>query len=150
LVAAVLGASAPVVAADGLALTPPMGWNSWNKFGCDVSETLMKEMADALLATGMKDAGYQYLVIDDCWQVRRDDQGRIVADPARFPSGLRALADYVHSNSTGARSRRRSPCRGTRSACRPRARRSSATSGRERTWAHRPAASRPGSRRTTS
>ena len=87
---------APAVAADSLALTPPMGWNSWNKFGCDVSEKLMREMADTLVATGMKDAGYQYLVIDDCWQVRRDDTGKIVADPDRFPSGMKALADYVH------------------------------------------------------
>ena len=92
-----LGAGAPAMAADGLALTPPMGWNSWNKFGCNVSETLMKETADALVATGMRDAGYQYVVIDDCWQVRRDDQGRIVPDPQRFPSGMKALADYVHS-----------------------------------------------------
>ena len=89
-------AGAPAVGADGLALTPPMGWNSWNKFGCDVSEKLMKEMADALVSTGMKDAGYQYLVIDDCWQVRRDAGGRIVPDPDRFPSGMKALADYVH------------------------------------------------------
>jgi alpha-galactosidase len=83
-------------AADGLAQTPPMGWNSWNKFACNVSETLIKETADALVATGMKDAGYQYLVIDDCWQVERDGSGRIAADPKRFPSGLKALADYVH------------------------------------------------------
>ncbi len=86
----------PAFAAEGLALTPPMGWNSWNKFGCDVSEKLIEEMADALVATGMKDAGYQYLVIDDCWQVRRDAEGRIVPDPDRFPSGMKALADYVH------------------------------------------------------
>jgi alpha-galactosidase len=87
---------APAAAADALALTPPMGWNSWNRFGCDVSEKLMREMADTLVSTGMKDAGYQYLVIDDCWQVRRDDQGKIVVDPERFPSGMKALADYVH------------------------------------------------------
>jgi alpha-galactosidase len=86
----------PALGAEGLALTPPMGWNSWNKFGCDVSEKLMKEMADALVSSGMKDAGYQYLVIDDCWQVRRDAGGRIVPDPDRFPSGMKALADYVH------------------------------------------------------
>jgi alpha-galactosidase len=86
----------PALAAEKLALTPPMGWNSWNKFGCDVSEKLMKEMADALVSSGMKDAGYQYLVIDDCWQVRRDAGGRIVPDPDRFPSGMKALADYVH------------------------------------------------------
>lgn len=82
---------------DQLAQTPPMGWNSWNKFGCDVSEGLIKEVADALVTTGMKDAGYQYLVIDDCWQVARDEVGNIIADPERFPSGMKALADYVHS-----------------------------------------------------
>jgi alpha-galactosidase len=92
----VLSGAAPAVAGDGLALTPPMGWNSWNKFGCDVSEKLIKEMAGALVSTGMKDAGYQYLVIDDCWQVRRDVQGRIVPDPDRFSSGMKTLADYVH------------------------------------------------------
>ena len=90
-----LATAAP--AGDGLALTPPMGWNSWNKFGCNVSETLIKGAADALVASGMKDAGYQYVVIDDCWQVSRDAAGRIVADPERFPSGMKALADYVHS-----------------------------------------------------
>jgi alpha-galactosidase len=79
-----------------LAKTPPMGWNSWNKFGCNVSELLIKEMADAMVASGMKDAGYQYIVIDDCWQVSRDASGTIVADPKRFPSGMKALADYVH------------------------------------------------------
>ena len=80
-----------------LALTPPMGWNSWNKFGCNVSEDLIKSMADAIAGSGMKDAGYQYVVIDDCWQVDRDPNGNIVADPKRFPSGMKALADYVHS-----------------------------------------------------
>jgi alpha-galactosidase len=79
-----------------LAKSPPMGWNSWNKFGCNVSEPLIKEMADAMVASGMKDAGYQYIVIDDCWQVSRDANGTIVADPKRFPSGMKALADYVH------------------------------------------------------
>jgi alpha-galactosidase len=74
-----------------------MGWNSWNKFGCDVSEELIKEAADAMVSSGMKDAGYQYVVIDDCWQVRRDEQGNIIADPERFPSGIKALADYVHA-----------------------------------------------------
>ena len=81
-----------------LALTPPMGWNSWNKFGCDVSETLIKSMADAMVSSGMRDAGYQYVVIDDCWQVSRDGQGNIVADPQRFPSGIKVLADYVHAH----------------------------------------------------
>jgi alpha-galactosidase len=80
-----------------LARTPPMGWNSWNKFGCDVSEQLIREMADAMVSNGMKAAGYQYVNVDDCWQVSRDAQGTIVADPARFPSGIKVLADYVHS-----------------------------------------------------
>jgi len=80
-----------------LSFTPPMGWNSWNKFTCNVSEDMIREMADAMVKSGMKDAGYQYVVIDDCWQVTRDENGNIVADPQRFPSGIKALADYVHS-----------------------------------------------------
>lgn len=82
---------------EGLAKTPPMGWNSWNKFGCNVSEKLIMETADAMVLSGMKDAGYQYVVIDDCWQIARDSLGFIVADPQRFPSGIKALADYIHS-----------------------------------------------------
>ncbi len=80
-----------------LAPTPPMGWNSWNKFGCHVSEDLIRQMADAMVKSGMKDAGYQYIVIDDCWQVERDSSGNIVPDAKNFPSGIKALADYVHS-----------------------------------------------------
>ncbi|MFN8093269.1 MAG: alpha-galactosidase [Vicinamibacteria bacterium] len=97
LLAALLAAAASSRAADGLALRPPMGWNSWNKFGCNVSESLVRGAADALVATGMKAAGYEYVVIDDCWQVGRADDGSIVVDKDRFPSGIRALADYVHS-----------------------------------------------------
>ena len=82
---------------NGLAKTPPMGWNSWNKFGCNVSEKLVKEMADAMVTSGMRDAGYVYLVIDDCWQISRDEQGNIQPDPQRFPSGMKSLADYVHA-----------------------------------------------------
>lgn len=82
---------------EELAETPPMGWNSWNKFGCDVSEKLIKEIADAMVESGMKDAGYEYVVIDDCWQVARDEEGNILADSIRFPSGIKALADYIHS-----------------------------------------------------
>jgi alpha-galactosidase len=81
----------------GLALTPPMGWNTWNKFACNVSDDLVRGMADAMVKSGMKDAGYQYIVIDDCWQVSRDAQGSIVADAQRFPHGIKAVADYVHS-----------------------------------------------------
>jgi len=82
---------------DSLAQTPPMGWNSWNKFACNVSEDLIKSVADAIAMNGMKEAGYQYVVIDDCWQVSRDENGFIAADPQHFPSGMKALADYVHS-----------------------------------------------------
>lgn len=82
---------------NDLAKTPPMGWNSWNKFACNVSEKLIKEMADAMVTSGMRDAGYVYLVIDDCWQIDRDAQGNILADPERFPSGMKALGDYIHA-----------------------------------------------------
>jgi alpha-galactosidase len=81
----------------GLALTPPMGWNSWNHFACNVNEKLIREVADAMVSSGMKDAGYQYVNIDDCWQGTRDSLGFIRPDPVRFPSGIKALADYVHS-----------------------------------------------------
>jgi alpha-galactosidase len=84
--------------ATTLVRTPPMGWNSWNKFGCNVSEDMIKSMTDAIVKSGMKDAGYQYVVIDDCWQVSRDKSGTIVPDPQRFPSGIKALADYVHAH----------------------------------------------------
>ena len=82
---------------DGLALTPPMGWNSWNKFQCNVDENLIRQMADAMVTLGMKDAGYTYLNIDDCWHGDRDSLGFIHPDTKRFPSGMKALADYVHS-----------------------------------------------------
>ena len=79
------------------AATPPMGWNSWNIFGCDIDEKRIKEVADAIVQSGMRDLGYRYVNLDDCWQVARDPSGQIVADPARFPSGMKALADHVHS-----------------------------------------------------
>ena len=82
---------------DGLAKTPPMGWNSWNKFACNVNETLIREVADAMVASGMKDAGYEYIVIDDCWHGERDSLGFITAHPEHFPSGIKALSDYIHS-----------------------------------------------------
>jgi alpha-galactosidase len=82
---------------DQLAKTPPMGWNSWNKFHCDVSEALIMQMADALVSSGMKDAGFEYIVIDDCWQIARDENGEIVADKDRFPHGMKYVADYIHS-----------------------------------------------------
>jgi alpha-galactosidase len=81
----------------GLALTPPMGWNSWNKFQCDVNEDLIRQTADAMATNGMKNAGYQYVNIDDCWHGVRDVQGFIQPDANKFPSGIKALADYVHA-----------------------------------------------------
>lgn len=82
---------------DQLALTPPMGWNSWNKFGCNINEELIRQIADAMVSSGMKDAGYEYVVIDDCWHGQRDSLGFIHPDPKLFPSGIKALADYIHS-----------------------------------------------------
>jgi alpha-galactosidase len=84
-------------APNGLALTPPMGWNSWNKFACDNNEQTVRATADAMVASGMRDADYQYVVIDDCWQTSRDANGFIVVDSQKFPSGIKALAHYVHS-----------------------------------------------------
>lgn len=81
-----------------LALTPPMGWNSWNKIGCNVDEKTIREIADAMVSSGMKACGYKYIIIDDCWHDSiRDSQGFIRANPVRFPSGMKALADYIHS-----------------------------------------------------
>lgn len=80
-----------------LALTPPMGWNSWNRFACDISEKLVRETADAMVSSGMKNAGYTYVVIDDCWHGERDSLGFIHPDSDRFPSGMKALVEYIHS-----------------------------------------------------
>ena len=89
--------AAPAQKFENLALTPPMGWNSWNGFGCNVDEKLIRETADAIVTSGMKDAGYQYVVIDDCWHGERDRQGFIQPDAKRFPSGMKSLGDYIHS-----------------------------------------------------
>ena len=81
-----------------MAKTPPMGWNSWNTFGKDINEKLIKEVADAFVQHGLADAGYEYVVIDDCWSLKeRDSNGRLVPDPEKFPGGMKALSDYVHS-----------------------------------------------------
>lgn len=74
-----------------------MGWNSWNKFTCNIDENIIKGVADAMVETGLRDAGYVYLNLDDCWHGERDSLGFIQADPVKFPSGIKALADYVHS-----------------------------------------------------
>jgi alpha-galactosidase len=82
---------------DQLALTPPMGWNSWNTFAGNIHETLIKETADAMVNTGLKAAGYTHVVIDDHWHGGRDEQGRLYPDPEKFPSGMLSLANYIHS-----------------------------------------------------
>jgi alpha-galactosidase len=84
---------------EGLALTPPMGWNSWNTFQTNISEQLVKEMADVMVASGMRDAGYNFLVLDDGWMAMERDPktGDLIADPKKFPNGMKAVADYVHS-----------------------------------------------------
>lgn len=76
---------------------PPMGWNSWNTFTDKISEDLIKETVDAMKEQGFLEAGYEYVVLDDCWSLKeRDSEDRLVADPEKFPNGIKALADYVH------------------------------------------------------
>src|SRR3954469_23106515 len=82
---------------EGLAPTPPMGWNTWNTFAANINEALIKETADAIVASGMRDAGYTYVVLDDAWMSKeRDANGDLVADPKKFPSGMKALGAYLH------------------------------------------------------
>ncbi|CAN1166010.1 Alpha-galactosidase 2, partial [Linum perenne] len=84
--------------ANGVALTPPMGWNSWNHFQCNVDEHMVKSTADALVSTGLAAQGYRYVNIDDCWgELARDSKGNLRANSSTFPSGIKALSDYVHS-----------------------------------------------------
>ena len=82
---------------EGLADTPQMGWNSWNCFMTEINEYLIKATADAMVELGLVDAGYVYLNLDDGWHGDRDELGFITCDPVKFPSGIKALADYVHS-----------------------------------------------------
>lgn len=84
---------------EGLALTPPMGWNSWNTFAGRINEQVVRETAEAMIRNGMRDAGYTYIVIDDTWSLKqRDDDGNLVADPEKFPSGMKALGDWLHAH----------------------------------------------------
>ncbi|XP_054708264.1 alpha-N-acetylgalactosaminidase-like [Uloborus diversus] len=93
---------------NGLARTPPMGWLSWERFVCNIncaddpenciSEKLYMQMADRIVDLGLKDAGYEYVNIDDCWMEKaRDNSSRLTPDPTRFPNGIKAIADYVHA-----------------------------------------------------
>ena len=85
------------VLSDGLAPTPPMGWNSWNRFGPFISEALILETADAIVASGMREAGYRYVVIDDAWEESaRSDGGDLVENRWAFPHGMRWLAEQIH------------------------------------------------------
>ena len=77
---------------------PPMGWNTWNTFAEHISDQLIRETVDMMVTEGYRDAGYEYIVIDDCWSLReRGKDGELIADPEKFPYGMKALADYVHS-----------------------------------------------------
>ena len=83
---------------NGLAITPPMGWNDWNRYGCGISDSLIRQQADAMVSSGMQAAGYQYINIDDCWASKsRTSNGSIVPDSSKFPNGMASLASYVHS-----------------------------------------------------
>lgn len=74
---------------NNMALTPPMGWNSWNSFGCDVSEQIIRETADAMISTGLHDHGYKYINLDDCWgEQNRDSNGKLVPKKSAFPNGV--------------------------------------------------------------
>ncbi|GIJ56283.1 NPCBM/NEW2 domain-containing protein [Virgisporangium aurantiacum] len=96
------GRAAPANAAGtpppGPIAAPVMGWNSWNRFGCNIDENLIRATADAIVSTGLRESGYTYVNIDDCWMAStRDAQGRLQPHPTRFPGGIKALADYVHA-----------------------------------------------------
>ena len=93
------GFVAPATALDnGLARTPPLGWNDWNTFACNVTEALVEQTADLFISSGLKDAGYNYVNIDDCWMAQnRDAGGNLVPDPVKFPHGIKGVADYVHA-----------------------------------------------------
>lgn len=81
-----------------LGRTPPMGWNSWNHFGCNIQEKLIRETADAMVSSGLAALGYQYINLDDCWaELNRDSKGNLVPKASTFPAGIKAVADYVHA-----------------------------------------------------
>jgi alpha-galactosidase len=99
-VAALFAFQAPAaesIPANGLARTPPMGWNSWNTFGASISDDVVRGVADKFIELGLKDLGYEYVVIDDHWEGGRDASGHLIPNPSKFPDGMKPLADYVHS-----------------------------------------------------
>ena len=97
LAVALLALRAALALDNGVGLTPAMGWNSWNAFRCDINENLIREVARALVDSGLRDAGYKYVNIDDCWMHKRGSDGHIIPFKDKFPSGMRALGDYIHS-----------------------------------------------------
>lgn len=98
--AAMAPAASAIVSPDGTGRLPAMGWNSWNEYACDINETVFVQVSELLVSLGLKDLGYEYVNIDDCWsdQVRRRDNvtGRILVDSVKFPNGLKHLSDIVH------------------------------------------------------
>jgi alpha-galactosidase len=97
LISVIIGQTSVFALDNGLARTPPMGWNSCNRFMCDINEQKVRDCADAMVSSGMRDAGYRYIVVDDCWMLSRDTQGNIVANETKFPSGMAKLGEYIHS-----------------------------------------------------
>jgi alpha-galactosidase len=90
--------SAVVGLDNGLGKTPPMGWNSWNRFACGINETLIRQTADLMVSTGLAAKGYRYINLDDCWQIDRNATTKeIIEDKTKFPSGMAALGEYIHS-----------------------------------------------------
>ena len=81
---------------NGLAQTPQMGWDNWNAFGCDVSEELLLNTAQSIVAYGLRDAGYQYILLDDCWSAGRSSNGSLQANTTKFPNGMAYIADQLH------------------------------------------------------
>lgn len=97
--AASLLATSVLALDNGLGLVPQMGWNSWNTFACDVSQDLMKSMADQVIALGLADLGYEYINLDDCWQLEgRNEAGEMQPNPATFPDGMLPLSTYMHDH----------------------------------------------------
>ena len=95
---AVIAAGVAHALNNGLGLKPQMGWNSWNKFACNINETLIINTIDEIVSSGLLAAGYNYINLDDCWQVSRDKTTKeIVIDSEAFPHGMKYLADYAHS-----------------------------------------------------
>ena len=83
---------------NGLGRTPPMGWNTWNRYYCDINQTIIYTNTDSLIRLGLADIGYKYVNVDDCWLTKeRDSRGHVIVDPHTFPDGMKAIGDYIHS-----------------------------------------------------